>query len=41
MVVCGRVLICLFVHLEIINDSVNDMAAISISHLNNDIVSLG
>jgi hypothetical protein len=33
----GRVLICLFVHLEVINDSANDMAAISISHLNNDI----
>ena len=34
---CGREVICLFIHLEIINDSVNDMAAISISHLNIDI----
>jgi len=29
--------ICLFILLEIINDSVNDMAVISISHLNIDI----
>ena len=34
---CGRVVICLLIHLEIYIDSVNDMAAISISHLNNDI----
>ena len=34
---CGRVVICLFIHLEIINDSFNDMAVISMSHLNNDI----
>ncbi len=30
-------MIFLFIHLEIRNDSVNDMAVISISHLNNDI----
>jgi hypothetical protein len=29
--------ICLLIHLEIYIDSVNDMAAISMSHLNNDI----
>jgi hypothetical protein len=34
---CGTVVICLFIHLEIVNDSVNDMAVISISHLNKDI----
>jgi hypothetical protein len=34
---CGRVVICLLIHLEIYIDSVNDMAAISMSHLNNDI----
>ncbi len=34
---CGREVICLFIHLEIINDSVNDMAVISMSHLNIDI----
>ena len=36
MLFCGTVVICLFIHLEIVNDSVNDMAVISISHLNND-----
>ena len=34
---CGREVICLFIHLEIINDSVNDMAVKRISHLNIDI----
>jgi hypothetical protein len=35
---CGTVVICLFYPLgDIYIDSVNDMAAISISHLNNDI----
>ena len=38
MLFCGTVVICLFIHLEIYTDSVNDMAAISISHLNNDIL---
>ncbi len=40
MLFCGTVVICLFVPLEIINDSVNDMAVISISHLNRDILVL-
>jgi len=34
---CGREVICLLIHLEIYIDSVNDMAVISMSHLNNDI----
>ncbi len=34
---CGRVVVCLFIHWEIYIDSVNDMAVISMSHLNNDI----
>ena len=34
---CGREVICLLIHLDIYIDSVNDMAAISMSHLNNDI----
>ncbi len=37
MLLCGRLVTCLFIHLEIYIDSVNDMAAISISHLNIDI----
>ena len=37
MLFCGTVVICLFIRLEIYTDSVNDMAAISMSHLNNDI----
>ena len=34
---CGRVVICLLINLEIYINSVNDMAVISMSHLNNDI----
>ncbi len=34
---CGTVEICFLISVEIINGSVNDMAAISISHLNKDI----
>ena len=34
---CGTVEICSLLSLEIIIDSVNDIAAISISHLNKDI----
>ncbi len=37
MVFCGTLGICWLVPLEIIIDSVNDMAAISSSHLNKDI----
>ncbi len=37
MILCGTVVICL---LKIINDSGNDMAVISISHLNKDILVL-
>ncbi len=40
MLFCGRLVICLLIHLEIYIDSVNDMAAISMSHLNNDILVL-
>ncbi len=39
MVFCGTLEICWLVLLEIIIDSVNDMAAINISHLNKDIYS--
>jgi hypothetical protein len=39
VLLCGTVVICFLISLEIINDYVNDMAAISISHLNNDISS--
>jgi hypothetical protein len=35
VVFCGTVEICWFVSLNIIDDPANDMAAISISHLNN------
>ncbi len=40
MVFCGILKICWFVPLEIIIDSANDMAAISISQLNKDIIVL-
>ena len=37
VVFCGKLVIPFLISVEIINDSVNDMAAISISHLNKDI----
>ena len=40
MLSCGRLVICLLIPLEIYIDSVNDMAVISISHLNKDILVL-
>ena len=40
MLFCGRLVICLLIHLEVYIDSVNDMAAISMSHLNKDILVL-
>jgi hypothetical protein len=40
VVFCGTLEICWFLPIEIIIDSVNDMAAISSSHLNKDIYSL-
>ncbi len=40
MLSCGRLVLCLLIPLEIYIDSVNDMAVISISHLNKDILIL-